>query len=114
MKTIFEINELCNDQTGLIQYLRTQNVLESEFQCENCNRDMRMVSDKARVNGFVMRCPECRKTLSIRSRSTIFDLRMTLSTLVYLVYFWVNDIGHKTASRMLGLDKKTITKHFSG
>lgn len=88
-------------------------VLVSCIRCNSCERDMHIVSNRSRVDGYVMRCIGCQKTLSVRFGSCLFDLKMPLSVIVHLVYFWVNNISHQTSSNMLGLDKKTVTKHFA-
>jgi len=89
MKDVFEFAIIAGaGNAGVVQYLQQRGLLCSVVQCAPCGRPFTQVKQQGTVFGVILRCPGCRRKMSLAKDSMFTDLKMEATKLLGLLYFW--------------------------
>ena len=78
------------EQSGPIQFLLQKNQFRIPEFCPACQGKLKLAQDAWTDDGFCLKCKEkkCKRRFSIRTSSWYSHIRLSLSTVLYLVYMW--------------------------
>ena len=95
------------DVSKQITWLQSKGLLARNKQCSSCSNPMELqhrndISDKYR-----WRCPNCKKSLSLRSGTFFEQSRLQLRQWIVLMYWWAREYPVKDAAEEALVDEKT-------
>lgn len=73
---------------------------------------MSLIRRNDRRFGCYFRCPKCGRTASILSGSIFTNSQQLLSSVLFVIYCWVNSFTNKQTKQETGVDKRRITAIF--
>ena len=91
----------------LIAWLRSKGLLSTAQTCSNCNVVMRNGQRSDISDGVVWRCPQCKRTKSIREGSFFEKSRLPLNKWVLMIHYWSKQFPAKDASDDADVCKNT-------
>ena len=91
----------------LIDWLRTKQLLASSQDCSFCNAAMRQGHRQDVTDGLVWRCPQCKRTKSIREGSFFTKSRLPLKKWLLLLHYWARQFPVKDAAEDAEVNKST-------
>ena len=97
---------------AIIAFLQGKNVLAGQKQCV-CGT-MMVLQDRSDISdGCRWRCPDCRKTGSIRSGSFFAKSKITLQKWLLLMHWWSRQYAVKDAAEETGVSEPTAVQVYS-
>ena len=91
----------------LISWLRTKKLLASSQDCSFCGTAMREGHRSDVSDGVVWRCPQCKRTKSIREGSFFSKSRLPLQKWLLLIHYWSKEFPVKYAADDTEIHKNT-------
>ena len=92
---------------GLIAWLRNKRRLARSQDCTSCNTAMREGRRGDISDGVVWRCPQCKRTKSIRDGSFFSKSRLPLQKWLLLLHYWSKEFPVKDAADDADTQKNT-------
>ena len=108
MLNLFEIVPLAKDIDSTIAYLREKRILKNDIHCASCRVMMGTVVNRSKADGFVFRCPSCRKMLTIRTGSFLTRSKLSLGQSLMLIYLWALKMPVEQTAIMIGTSERTV------
>jgi len=109
---LFQIQDICKDKVGVIDYLQGQKILHADMQCVPCQHTCTLVKDSAKLSGYFWRCSRCRKKHSMLKDSFLEHSKLSPTKFVYLVFFWATKILPQTTSHYINISKQTVVEYY--
>ena len=94
-------------KSDLITWLRNKRLLARTQDCSSCNAAMREGHRSDISDGVVWRCPQCRRTKSIREGSFFSKSRLPLQKWLLLMHYWSKEFPVKDAADDANIHKNT-------
>lgn len=113
-----ELYALVTSDAEAIEWCRTKGLLTRNIVCPVCQTVMKASAHHG-SDGAIWRCTRTTegerhfKTRSIRERSFFAESKLTIRTLIYLLYEWSIGTSVEQSAFQLELERKTVTKHYS-
>lgn len=104
---IFTLQEVSKDQQSIITYFSKKHIIHDSVFCDDCTRDYSMIKEKAKLNGFIWRCPGCKSKQSILTGSYFANAHLSLTKLAYLCYYWATKTPLSVTKQHLSLSQNT-------
>lgn len=98
-------------QKELISYFQEKGVLKKNSQCTNCSIGMNLQQFTDSVDGYIFRCPQCKKKISLRSGTFLEKSKVSLAEFSAILFFHHLDVLQKDIAEILGLSTNTITDY---
>ena len=92
---------------NLIAWLRNKRLLARTQNCSSCSTTMREGRRSDVSDGIVWRCPQCKRTKSIREGSFFSKSRLPLEKWLLLIHYWSQEFPVKHAAYDADIDKNT-------
>ena len=105
---VFNLCLLVQENEKAIEFLQSFGILQPNCWCVTCTKEMTLVKDSSKSDGFIFRCPACRKKQSLRSGTFLENAKLSLPQFILLVYFWSHQASNKQMASYLGLSNKTV------
>ena len=108
MFTIYDVIELCSDESRLQKWLLDHGLLQPmDSKCAKCGSGMRDCDYRGKP-GKVCGNKHCRARASGQVGSVLEQCKLTHRQFVFLVYWWAHDCAGTRAEHMLGHGSVTI------
>ena len=89
---------VCENKIKLLKFLLDNKLIKRVQKCprRNCRRNMSIIRDAGRKDGFVFRCSKCRSHTSIRKGSYFEQSKLTVSEILRVVFCWSAKVPPKS------------------
>lgn len=95
-----------------IDYAREKNLIAQSKVC-SCGHDMALQKyGKAKLDGFCWRCCRCKKITSLRSGTFFEHAKVTISTLLQIIYDFVTQTPVTGSANAIGISEKTCIQWY--
>ena len=80
-------------------FLQQHHLIASTMLCGSCNSTMRIGEKSDISDGYIIRCPSCKTTKSLRHGSFFSKSRLSLKQWLVLIYWWVREYSVTQAAQ---------------
>lgn len=95
---------------NIIQFLQQHHLIHNVLQCL-CGANMNVAQYGRNQDGVIFRCPDCRKTKSIRTDSFFAQHNLSISHILQLAFLWIIETPVTSCASLIGVSEATAI-HF--
>lgn len=103
-----EICKLVSDRDGLLEYCFSVGLVRNTGCCDSCDTRLSLQGDSRSLDGVVLRCPKCKRRVSVRSSTFVGDSKLSLSTVISILYLLKLDVVNSKIAEILGIGEEAV------
>ena len=107
---LFQLSAIISNLDTLSPWLREKDPISDSEVCKKCSnsahREEVRIADTSLMDGKVMRCRKCHRRRSIRTGTFYSCTKLSLKTVVLMMYMWSDKIWNNQTLKMLGDEVK--------
>jgi transposase-like protein len=104
-----DIVEATETKEEALEWARSKDLLLSKLLCFSCQCQMKRESTNEAPDFEVYRCPKCHTKKSIRWGSIFFGSKLSIHTIILLIFLWSRGDTNKQIITELRISDKTMT-----
>ena len=90
-----------------IRWSAERGLIANVSHCNNCNIDRSLRARAVASDGYWWKCPRCSSTKRIREDSFFERSKLTIRTILMVIYFWCFDLPQKDTIQELSISGPT-------
>lgn len=117
--TVYRLVEITNERMNTIRFFQNQHLLCPAKRCQLCFHDMNIRSDRSvALIGYRWRCCNrarvggCNSKISLLAGSMFTDAKVSLESILWLLFYWASSTPVKITKQHLALDEHTLCDYF--
>ena len=93
-----------------INFAKNRELIAKNRRCNKCKSRMEIIKDSSIADGCRWRCKnnKCKNARAIRDGSFFSGSKLTLETIILIIYFWCTDFTIMQAVKELEVSQKTL------
>lgn len=109
-----DIVPLIQSQEETIRFAKEHGLIKRKRSCPKCRRQMRFVPKNDLHDMYIWQCSRvgCKKNLSIRYRSFFSDSKLSISTIIYIMYLWSIEMTVQQTVFQTNVSKRVVIDWF--
>jgi len=95
-----------------LKFLAFNGLLKNKRECQKCLLPMSLRKKNNKSDGILWMCSSCASAKSIREGSMFANTKLSIFTLLLLLYMWTNDFQNKHASAEAEVEANNVVDWF--
>uniref|UniRef100_A0A0L8HC94 ISXO2-like transposase domain-containing protein n=1 Tax=Octopus bimaculoides TaxID=37653 RepID=A0A0L8HC94_OCTBM len=95
----------------ILEFLKANSIISTCKTCV-CAQNMTLKKSARSLDGFVWRCGNCKKNISIRTKTFMEKSKLSLQKIFHIVFHFVFEAPISTTALYTGVDNKTVIQWY--